>query len=172
MPSSRYDLIPKVLDVVLQQRPTSILDIGIGFGKYGVLFREYLDVWDVKNPYEKRTLKLYGVEAFEAYDNPIWQTYDKIFTKDVLSILPILSQLGKFDLLFMGDVIEHFTKEEGKRILSEIEYDKIIVITPKVVLEQEAVYGNSFETHKSSWTEKDFPNMHKIEINNQQMFWN
>ena len=172
MPSSRYDLIPRVLDVVVQQKPTSILDIGIGFGKWGVLFREYLDIWDVGEPYENRRLKLYGVEAFESYDNPIWQVYDKIFTKDALSILPVLSQLGKFDLLFLGDVIEHFTKEEGKRILSEIEYDKLIIITPRIVSKQEAVYGNSFEIHKSSWSQEDFPDMFRTEINNQQMFHN
>ena len=171
MPSSRYDLIPKVLDLVTTWKPESICDLGIGYGKYGMLFREYLDIWDVESPYGKRKLKLYGVEVFEEYDNPIWQIYDKIFTKDVLSILPILSQLGKFDLLFLGDVIEHFTKEEGKRILSEIEYDKLIIITPKVVSTQEAVYGNSFETHKSSWSKEDFPEMFRTEINNQQMFW-
>jgi len=172
VPSSRYDLIPKVLDIVIQQKPHSILDIGIGYGKYGMLFREYLDIWDVKTPYSERKLKLYGVEAFKEYDNPIWQVYDNVLTKDVLSILPVLSGLGKFDLLFLGDVIEHLTKEEGKKILTEIEYDKLIIITPKVVSVQDAVYGNPFEIHKSSWSEKDFPDMFKLEINNQQIFWN
>lgn len=172
MPSSRYDLIPLVLDIVTNQKPKSILDVGIGVGKYGALFREYLDIWDVSKPYEERKVKLYGVEAFERYDNPIWQVYDKVFTQDVLTILPLLSDLGKFDLLFLGDVIEHFTKEEGKKILTEIEYNKLIVITPKNVSEQGSVYGNSFEIHKSNWTIDDFPGFNYFEINNQQIFWN
>ena len=38
MPSSRYDLIPLVLNIVTSQNPSSILDIGIGYGKYGAFF--------------------------------------------------------------------------------------------------------------------------------------
>lgn len=172
MPSSRYDLIPLVLNIVTNQKPKSILDVGIGYGKYGALFREYLDIWDVSKPYEERKVKLYGVEAFERYDNPIWQVYDKVFTQDVLTILPLLSELGKFDLLFLGDVIEHFTKEEGKRILSEIQYDKLIVITPEVVSAQGAVYDNPYEVHKSSWIIDDFPGFDTFTMNNQTIFWN
>jgi len=172
MPSSRFDLIPLVLNIVTGQHPESILDIGIGYGKYGALFREYLDIWDVSKPYEERKVKLYGVEAFKRYDNPIWQVYDKIYTQDVLTLLPLLSELGKFDLLFMGDVIEHLTKEEGKKILAEIEYDKLIVITPRIVSDQDNVYDNPYEVHKSSWTIDDFPGFDHFEINNQQIMWN
>lgn len=172
MPSSRYDLIPLVLNIVTNYKPASILDIGVGYGKYGCLFREYLDVWDLNGPYGEHKLRLYGVEAFEKYDNPIWQVYDKIFTKDVLTILPILNQLGKFDLLFMGDVIEHLTKEEGKKVLSSLLYDKLIIITPKIVTDQGIVYSNLYETHKSHWTIEDFPDLNHLEVNNQQAFWN
>lgn len=172
MPSSRFDLIPLVLNIVTGQHPGSILDIGIGYGKYGALFREYLDIWDVSKPYEERKVKLYGVEAFKRYDNPIWQVYDKIYTQDILTLLPLLSELGKFDLLFMGDVIEHLTKEEGKKILAEIEYDKLIVITPRIVSDQDNVYDNPYEVHKSSWTIDDFPGFDHFEINNQQIMWN
>jgi len=171
MPSSRFDLIPLVLDLVTAWKPKSILDCGIGYGKYGALFREYLDIWDVSKPYDERKVRIYGVEVFERYDNPIWQVYDKIFTQDILTILPLLSDLGKFDLLFLGDVIEHFTKEEGKRILTEIEYDKLIVITPEVVSQQGAVYDNPYEIHKSSWTIDDFPGFNHFALKNQQIFW-
>lgn len=171
MPSSRYDLIPLVLNIVTGYKPKSILDVGTGYGKYGVLFREYLDIWQTDKPYNQRELLLYGVEAFGDYENPIWQIYDRIFRDDVLKILPLLNDLGKFDLLFLGDVIEHFTKEDGKKILSEIKYDKLIVITPQNVSEQTAVYGNNYEIHKSRWSQEDFPGMNHYEINNQQIFW-
>lgn len=171
MPSSRYDLIPLVLDIVTSQKPKSILDVGIGMGKYGMLFREYLDVWDISKPYNQHNLKLYGIEAFKDYENPVWDLYDKIFKQDVLTILPLLADLGKFDLLFLGDVIEHFTKEEGKTILSEINYEKLIVITPKIVSKQGMVYGNPYEVHKSSWSEEDFPGMQSREYNNQKIYW-
>lgn len=170
MPSSRFDLIPFILNRVVMWRPKSILDIGVGFGKYGVLFREYLDIWDVDKPYDHKGLRLIGVEAFEKYRNPVWDVYDKVYTEDILTILPELSR-ESFDLLFMGDVIEHLTKEEGVRILSSLNYKRLIIVTPRMVSDQKAVYGNPYEIHKSQWSEEDFPGMGHWEINNQQVLY-
>ena len=44
MPSSRPNTIPTVIHLVKQFQPKSILDVGIGFGKWGHLFREYTDI--------------------------------------------------------------------------------------------------------------------------------
>ena len=44
MPSSRANTIPTVIHLVRQLEPRSILDIGVGFGKWGHLFREYTDI--------------------------------------------------------------------------------------------------------------------------------
>src|SRR5271163_3876407 len=44
MPTSQKDQIPHIISVVQQVRPASVLDLGLGFGKYGFLLREYLDV--------------------------------------------------------------------------------------------------------------------------------
>ena len=172
MPSSRYDVIPFVLDLVTKWQPRSILDLGVGYGKYGVLFREYLDIWKVDKPYSKKVLRLIGVEAFEEYRNPIWDVYDKVIIGDVNSE-KVKAELAeeKFGLLFLGDVLEHFEKEEGKRLIGSLNYDKIIIVTPLHVLDQKAVYGNEFETHKSSWKWQDFPNLQLQVINNQQVLY-
>lgn len=171
MPSSRFDLIPLVLNIVIQQKPKSILDVGVGFGKYGVLFREYLDIWNTKEKYGKRNLKLYGIEAFGKYKNPVWDVYDKVFIGDISKLFPRISKLGRIDLLFLGDVIEHFTKPQAKKILSKLNYDRVIIITPEIPSVQSAVYGNPYEKHKSKWTIEDFPNMKHFKIYNQQIFW-
>ena len=44
MPSSRPNTIPTVIHLVRQIKPKSILDVGVGFGKWGHLFREYTDI--------------------------------------------------------------------------------------------------------------------------------
>ena len=44
MPSSRPNAIPTTVHVVRQLDPASILDVGVGFGKWGLLFREYTDI--------------------------------------------------------------------------------------------------------------------------------
>jgi hypothetical protein len=168
MPSSRFNVIPLVLSLVVKYKPESILDIGIGFGKYGVLFREYLDIWTVDKPYDKRITNIIGVEAFPQYENPVWQIYDQVIVEDIRKIA---DTLPAFDLVFMGDVIEHFSKEDGRTLLEELKYKHIIIVTPKDVLEQEAVYGNDFEIHKSKWTEEDFPGLKHILVKNQQIFF-
>lgn len=40
MPTSWYNVIPEILSLIEKHKPRSILDIGIGFGKYGVLIRK------------------------------------------------------------------------------------------------------------------------------------
>ena len=169
MPSSRYDVIPFVLDLVTEYKPKSILDVGIGYGKYGVLFREYLDIWNVKSPYGKRGLRLVGVEAFREYRNPVWDVYDKVLIGDISKMTELEEE--KFGLLFLGDVLEHFEKEEGKKLLGRLNYDKLIIITPLQVFEQDAVYNNEFETHKSSWKWQDLPELQLHIIENQQVFY-
>ena len=170
MPSSRYQVIPLVLDLVTAIQPKSILDVGIGYGKYGVLFREYLDVWKTDKPFQERVVKIDGVEAFKEYENPIWKVYDNILIGDITNYILELSQ-RKYDLLFMGDVIEHFEKEEAKRLLGQLNYEHIIIVTPFQVLSQKAVYDNSFEVHKSEWRHQDFPDLELKVIGNQQVFY-
>jgi len=169
MPSSRYDVIPFVLDKVREFNPKSILDIGIGYGKWGVLFREYLDIWNTQTEYKNREVEIIGVEIYTKYCNPIWKAYDKIHKCDILTAKDILKQ--KYDLVFMGDVIEHFTKSEGLKLLSKLKYKHIIIITPNIVSDQEAVYNNSYEIHKSQWTHSDLDYLNCHLINNQQVFY-
>ena len=46
MPTSLYTQITKILDAIVHTNPQSVLAIGTGFGKYGLLCREYLELWD------------------------------------------------------------------------------------------------------------------------------
>lgn len=47
MPTSWYQAIPAILTQVKKLEPATILDIGVGFGKYGLLFRDVLEIpWE------------------------------------------------------------------------------------------------------------------------------
>lgn len=48
MPTSYPEAISSILELVRREEPRSILDLGVGFGKYGMLCREMLDI-----PYER-----------------------------------------------------------------------------------------------------------------------
>jgi len=154
MPTSDYLAIPDVLRVVIGSRAESVLDIGVGFGKWGPLCREYIEVSRGRMPGEWRST-IHGIEIFETYRNRNWAAYDEVFIGDVLTILPTLA---RYDAILCCDVIEHFEKAEGQRLLREmLAHAKIVVITsPRGESPQGPEYGNAHEEHKSVWSEADF----------------
>ena len=100
---------------------------------------------------------LVGVEAFKDYDNPMWDLYDAIFNVPIEEYNPE----KKFDCILCTDVIEHFTKEEGRNQIDRWKgwlnpKGGLFISTPSVWIEQGAAGGNKYETHRSLWTEYDF----------------
>ena len=157
MPTSWYETIPTILDKVRLEQPDSILDIGIGFGKFGVLLRESLDI-----PYKRYEkcdwkVKIDGIEAFIGYQNPIHKyVYDKIYYDTVENVLP---SLDCYDVILLIDVLEHFEKEKGRAILQELllhANKAVIISTPVNPDHQEEYNGNTYEEHKSKWAILDF----------------
>ena len=157
MPLSFVQAIPVIIEQVAHLKPSSILDVGIGFGKYGVLFREALEL-----PYERYArsqwkVKIDGVEAFEGYRNPIHEfAYNRVFYGRIEDILP---SLGQYDVILLIDVLEHFEKEEGRKLLQDLllhARKSLLVSTPRFPAPQGAYLGNAFEAHKSRWHILDF----------------
>jgi hypothetical protein len=157
LPSSHYLQLNEIVDLVVRTRPEKVLDIGIGFGKYGFLAREYLELWEEGAEYGKWKRQIDGIEAFEQYITPLHRhIYSEIFSGNALDILPGMKD--SYDLILLIDVIEHFTREEGIRVLEECRRlgKYVVVATPKAMNPQEEVFGNSFETHKYQWKKQDF----------------
>lgn len=59
MPTSFIHAVPTIVETVTALSPESILDIGIGFGKYGVLLREALGVAHLR--YHREDWKIHDV---------------------------------------------------------------------------------------------------------------
>ncbi|MCR4333516.1 MAG: class I SAM-dependent methyltransferase [Patescibacteria group bacterium] len=159
MPVGAYQQLSTIADLIVRINPQKTLDVGMGFGTYGVLVREYLDLWDNANESKmyawKRTLD--GIEIFEKYITPSHRfLYDNIYIGDARAIIPTLEK--HYDLVIFMDVIEHMTLADGKKLLSNIlsVSGNVIVSTPKNAKEQGAQYGNEHERHISQWSEKDF----------------
>jgi SAM-dependent methyltransferase len=153
MPSSSSQQISPILDIIRAVQPHSVLDIGVGFGKFGFLCREYLELWDGRDQYHDWQRQIDGIEAFESYITPLHkQIYDDIHIGNALDILPRLTTY--YDLILLIDVLEHFSSDEGMRLLAECSRRArgLIVSTPLVVSAQESAFGNPFETHRSQWT--------------------
>jgi len=157
MPSSHLHQLNEIMDLIYNANPKSILDIGVGFGKYGFLSREFLELWDGRQQYKNWQVRIDGIEVFKEYLTPVHNfIYDHIYEGNAIDILPTLET--KYDLILLIDVLEHFDFEEGSTILSECQKHgrNIIISTPKDIGTQKDSFGNVYETHKFQWKSKHF----------------
>ena len=151
MGTSQFGQIDIIINSVVALEPTSILDIGCGFGKYGFLCREAMVCGRTINP------KIDAIEAFEENITDVhYLIYNNVFISGALSKLKELSAKS-YDLILAIDILEHFSKEDGRMFLSELNRigRNVIISTPKMVLSQSALSGNVYEIHKTQWYPSD-----------------
>lgn len=107
------------------------LDLGCGSGKYGSLLDNYF--------------KLDGVEI--CMENVFAETlawYDRFYCSDIREF-----QFPVYDFIILGDVLEHLTVRDAKKLLKYIlpRCTEIIVTVP-FLYKQGAIHGNQYEIHK------------------------
>jgi len=135
----------------------TILDVGCGYGKWGFLIRDTFDVMLAQN-FNKPDWKI-RLTAIEPFDKCITDIqrdiYNEIIQKDIWEVI---DELGQYDLVLMGDVIEHFEKEEAHRLLKGLfqHSGNILISTPLGMMPQGAWAGNEREVHRSGWELVDF----------------
>ena len=162
MPTSQWLQISTLVELIVHTDPKKVLDIGIGFGKYGYLCREYLELWDRRQVYDDWQRQIDGIEAFEKYVTPAHTfVYNTIHIGNASEILPKLE--STYDLILVIDVLEHFTREDGSAILEQcLERSRNVIISvPNWLSDQGAHFENEYETHRFLWEKqhfKDFPN--------------
>jgi hypothetical protein len=157
MPTSHYFQLNEIVRLIVLTNPKKILDVGVGFGKYGFLSREYLELSDGQEKYNKWKRRIDGIEVFKGYITPIHELiYNHIYIGNAINILPTLKT--KYDLILLVDVLEHFNYKEGVKLLEECKKrgKNIIISTPKKIGSQKKTFGNPFETHKFQWQAKHF----------------
>jgi len=148
--------VPFVATELQRLKPRSVLDIGVGFGKWGVVAREYLEAWRGRFRREEWQVRVEGIEIFEAYRNPVWDAvYDRVHIGDALELV---GTLGHFDVALICDVIEHMDKAAGLQLLRRLldACDTVIVTTPLSFWPQQEEHGNKHEKHISLWQPADF----------------
>ena len=137
-----------VLDVILQLEPRSVLDIGCGSGKYGVLAREYLPKAQID-----------GIEGFAPYVTNVHRVvYDHIYEANALEVVPTLNH---YDLTMMIDMFEHLTFEDGAKLLDNLSKRSrhILVSVPVWHPEQDAMHGNVLQEHHAQY---DVPKLREL----------
>jgi len=139
MPSSYWRNIPDTLGAILAARPRTVLDVGIGRGKYGALAREYIG----------RLRRLDGVEIWPAYLTWQWALYDRIYIGDVAEL-----ELPAYDLVLLVDIVEHFELEASFRVVERLgaRARQLVISTPHRLFQTRYRGPNVHETHRCRWT--------------------
>lgn len=159
MPTSHYNRIPAVMNILNEVQPSSVLDVGVGFGKYGVLFREWLDIRKnrVYDPSGWRA-RIDGVEIWSVYASALYEyVYDKVYFGCITSVC---DELPRYDLILMLEVIEHIDKDVGLHVLSKLLKEHcnyaIVLSFPPLLGSEGKHWSNPHETHKCVYALEDF----------------
>lgn len=152
MPSSFIDSFPAIVKLLIERKPKRIIDVGPGWGKYGLACREYLP----------------GIELLTGIDVPPGRMpiqdaiYDHMFIGDAREGTEKF--FAGYDIALLIDIIEHMPIEDGHELLRTIQRAGCapLVSTPKVFMEQHDD-SNPFETHVCLWT-WDMFDEHGIEV--------
>jgi hypothetical protein len=138
MTTSEFSQIPEVVDILVKERPQSVLDVGSGWGKYGVLAREYAEPAIV--------------DAIDVMP-PRYQVYDHAFVGDIRELDRVLpKEAGPYDLALLIEVIEHLEKSDAWELLDRlVRRAKRVLITTPLGFRPQDVPDMPFENHRSGW---------------------
>jgi hypothetical protein len=143
MATSEYQQIPHVMDELVRLQPRSVLDVGCGWGKYGVLAREYSEATRVD-----------GIDI----QPPRYPVYDNVYLGD-LRDLPTLLPPGtpRYDLAIFLEVIEHIEKPAAWAIVDQLcERARRVIITTPWGFRPQDIPDMPYETHRSGWYPWEF----------------
>lgn len=159
MPTSVHYQISTIIEMIVALKPSSVLDIGAGTGKYGLLMREYLELWGNNGHLDKLSwrCRIDAIEAFEPYISPVHEyVYDRIYVDDATTVIEEISH--KYDLAILIDVLEHIDKDRGRHFIKALrdKADAVIVSLPERFVAQGALFNNPYEVHRAEWSRSDF----------------
>lgn len=124
------------------------LDIGAGAGKYGKMVRQFhpgsrLTAIEIDPTY---------IEQFNLKD-----IYDNVLCQDATQLIEVLTE--NYDLVILGDCLEHLRKSQGIDLLSYLLYHSryLLIIYPEGLI-QGSWQGHPQEAHISAWFPSDFIN--------------
>lgn len=144
MPTSHNTNVEYVAKLLRDKNPQTVLDIGAGAGKYGHLVRAVLP-----------SARVDAVEVWQPYitEYKLKYLYNRIYKADVRFF-----DYFHYDMVILGDVLEHMTKEEAQAIWSNIKGKAKYAIfsIPISDCPQGHVHGNPHEEHiKDDWTHEE-----------------
>ena len=153
MPIGASRAFSPVLEFFEHEKPTTILDIGVGSGAWGMLFREYSDIMNRRYTKDKWLARIDGVEGFLPYMNSAYDFYNEVYFMKIQDFEPPIT----YDFVYAGDIIEHLTDDEGLELINKFDKSTLVITTPHLWYVTEDDYmGNELERHKTLWDAERF----------------
>lgn len=164
--------ITDILEIIRKVNPIKILDVNIGFGRWGILCRELLERDNngkVRRP-DLWNIKIDGVENIDTnyLHNYHDIFYDNIYRQNIHGFLK--THMSLYDLTIFSNILECTPKEIAIDMINNaIEISRFILIYVKL-----GNHGDNFTTDNevmSIWDEQDFLKysiINKIILNDRQ----
>lgn len=137
-------------------KPASIIDIGCGWGRWGFLAREFLELWEHRYAPEDWKLHIAALDVHPGTWTPIHvYLYDETIQADVSDWEPS----RRYDVAVLCDVLEHMPKQDAEGVLAMLLgwCGAVLVGVPLGAWPLRAGFdGNPHEAHVARWDESDF----------------
>ena len=145
-----------IVDRLRQIGPSSMLDVGAGWGRWGFLAREFLELWEHRFDRAEWALRIDAVDVHPGTWTPVHAyVYDRLYEADVRTF----EAERHYDVIVACDVIEHLGKAEGEQVIGRLLgwADHLLLGIPLGPgWLRPGHYGNEHEAHLAEWDEADF----------------
>ena len=150
MPHSGGEFDAMAKQIVLALKPKSVLDVGVGAGKFGAI---------VRTCPSGSAVKLHGIEAEASYKQKFasrWKAYNNIGIGDA-SKISIDWASERYDLVVFGDVLEHLWRSEAVDLVDFwAARSKVVLAIWPIGYKQDASGDVASEVHRSELRLADF----------------
>jgi SAM-dependent methyltransferase len=151
MPYSTGYFDDTVKAILKRMTLVNVLDIGPGAGKYGQIVQALRQEGSPIASLEAIEIDPAYIEHFKLRD-----IYDVVQLGDATT-LPDVGADAQWDLVILGDVLEHFRKSLGQDLMDFLFYrTKYILLVVPIDFIQGAWDGHAAESHISTWYPEDF----------------
>jgi 2-polyprenyl-3-methyl-5-hydroxy-6-metoxy-1,4-benzoquinol methylase len=149
MATSDHWQIPHVVSIFKDLDPDTVLDVGCGWGKYGLLAREY-----------SRASRVDGVDMYA----PRYPVYDHAYQGNIREIERVLPpDAPRYDLVILIEVIEHLEKPAAYELLDKLRrIGKRVLVTTPIGFRVQDIPDMPYEKHRSGWMPWEFQKAGKI----------
>lgn len=158
MSAGTLKAIELTVELILRLKPESFLDIGVGNGKWGMLFREYTDLWHGRTLKNEWKSQIDGIEIFA----PLIQEHQRGMYKRIFvgNAFTLIDELHSYDFVWAFDLLGAFEKSKGFEMMKKMkEKTGTLLGVWQTLGEKVPVKSpskNPYEAKVSSWSLQDF----------------